>query len=176
MLCDDAGGAWMSARVVSVAPGAPRDGEGRAVWTLSVEGDDVSAVFLTDRRVADLDCFQELWVRARGESWTPPPPPEFVTAQDLADAEAAWTRRLRVDVADLAMTQALADAAERYPDADPRTLAEALRESVDFFQDAVARAADTVGPDGVFGAEQLEIVKDLVARHVAAKKAAGAGE
>lgn len=160
---------WMRAVVHEKVEGQVC-GEGRQLWILRIEGDEIVATFLSDRRIADLNTFTELYWREPGEDWAPPPPPEFITAEDLAAAEAAWTRRLRVDVCDAAMCEALADAQERFPDVRPEVLADSLRESMDHFQKAMEEAAETVGEDGVFGEEQVALVKQKTEEYVAALK------
>ena len=176
-LCDEAYAEdrWMQAVVHEKAEGQVC-GEGRQMWVLKIEGDEIVATFLSDRRIADLNTFTELYWREPGEDWVPPPPPEFITAEDLAAAEAAWTRRLRVDVCDAAMCEALADAQERFPDVSPGVLANTLRESMDYFRKAMEEAAETVGEDGVFGEEQVALVKQKTEEYVLKKQRDAAEE
>lgn len=150
---------WMDAEVVKPVEGH-RCGEGRQLWLLSVAGDEVLATFLSDRRLADMNSFIELHWRAAGSEWVPDSLPEFVTASDLEAAEQAWTRRLGTDVCDLALIDAFEDAKQRHPDADPVVLAESLRASMEFFQRAMADAAETVEEGGVFGEEQVQRVRE----------------
>lgn len=150
---------WMDAEVLKPAEGQ-RCGEGRQLWLLNIAGDEVVVTFLSDRRLADMNCFIELHWRAAGSEWVPDSLPEYVTAADLEAAEQAWTRRLGTDVCDLALIDAFEDARERHPDADPVLLAERLRASMDFFQQAMVDAAETVDEGGVFGDEQVRKVKE----------------